>query len=72
MSNWEAVFMAKNGSEITTLLSAVVMKDPDLNVTGIVCVVRDITDHKLAEDQLTGISHMDHAETVPGLESCPL
>ncbi len=48
----EETFIAKDGREIAVLLSSAEMHDGDGNLDGIVCVARDITERKRAEEAL--------------------
>jgi len=52
MANFEVNFKARNGKKIPVLLSGVVMRDKNGDITDIVCVAKDITERKQAEEVL--------------------
>ena len=52
ISNYEVGFKTSGGKEIPMLLSGAVMRDKSGQITDIVCVAKDITERKLAEELL--------------------
>jgi PAS domain S-box-containing protein len=48
----EKTLLAKDGNKIPVLFSGSVMRDPEGKIQGIVCAALDITERKLAEDEL--------------------
>ncbi|VVB84727.1 Methyl sulfide methyltransferase-associated sensor [uncultured archaeon] len=49
-SYFEPEFLRKDGTRINTSLTVSYLKDADRNVIGISCIIRDITEHKKAEE----------------------
>jgi len=52
LENYETWYKAKDGNKIPVLFSGSAMRDNNGNVTSIVCVVRDITERRKAEEAL--------------------
>ena len=52
LRNYETYFKTKNGIKIPILFSSSVMKDKDNGINCIVCLGRDITERKRAEEEL--------------------
>ena len=52
IANYEVNFKTKDSKEIPVLLSGAVMRDKEGEITDIVCVVKDITERKKAEEKL--------------------
>jgi PAS domain S-box-containing protein len=50
--NEETEYLTKSGEKIPVLFSAAVMKDTQGEVEGVVCIARDMTERKQAEDAL--------------------
>ena len=52
VSNVAKTYLAKEGRRIPVLFSGSMMRDQDGRIAGIVCVARDITEHKRAEEAI--------------------
>ena len=52
ISNYEVNLKTKDGGKILVLLSCAVMRDQNGNITDIICVAKNITEFKKAENQL--------------------
>jgi len=53
--NVEKAYLSKDGRKIPVLFSGSVMRNDDGKIQGIVCVARDITERKRAEEQTQGL-----------------
>ena len=56
MSDYEAKFKTKNDNKIPVLLSGAVMRDNKGEITNIVCVAKDITERKKAEEEVQAVN----------------
>ncbi|MCX9013111.1 MAG: PAS domain S-box protein [Candidatus Methanoperedens sp.] len=52
--NIEKTYLTKDGRKIPVLFSVSTMCDDEGNILGIVCVAKDVTERKLAEDKIKG------------------
>ena len=52
VSNIQKVFISKDGREIPILFSGVAIHDDVLNISGVVCIAKDITDIRKAEEKI--------------------
>ncbi|MCK5580171.1 MAG: PAS domain S-box protein [Candidatus Omnitrophica bacterium] len=50
--NYETIYKTKHGKHIPVLLSGAVLKDEHKNITNIVCIAKDITNRKKAEEKI--------------------
>ena len=51
-ASWELIHITRDGRELQVQSSVCLMRDAEGNVTGIIAAIRDITERKLAEEQL--------------------
>ncbi len=58
----EVTYFSKSGREIPVLLSASIIYDKNRKIQGIVCIAKDITQQKLAEEELK--RHRDQLEVM--------
>ena len=58
LTNYEIKCKTKDGRKIFVLFSGAVMRDKDENIISIVCVAKDITEHKKMENKLKETSEL--------------
>lgn len=55
VKNYESIFKTKSGENISVNFSSSVLRDEEGTMGGIVCIARDITEHKKMEEKLSAI-----------------